>query len=127
MKRRMGLLAILLPLLLLVPLLPAALLPAAAAVAAMDAVRLTASADYDRASQAVRISGNVSSGKGSWISVQLLNEVGNPVYFDQIDAGERGDFALLLPIPEPDGGRRVRPGLGDEAGRSGRPIARAQA
>lgn len=88
------------------------IVPVTAAAAAQDIVRLTASAEYDGASHAVRVSGNLSSGKGQWIAAQLLNADMNPVYFDQIAAGERGDFALSIYIPEQRSGGKYELRLG---------------
>ena len=71
------------------------------AVQAQDVAELTASVEYDEVKGKVNVTGNLSTGKGQWITIQLLQVGKNPVHFDQIYTEEGGDFTLSISIPEP--------------------------
>jgi|GEM_PF-4571837 len=88
MKRMMMLLLVLL---LVVPI---------TVTAEQENVQLTASAKYDSSSQAIMVSGILSTGEDQWITIQLLDDESNPIYFDQITSGEQGVFSLSIYIPK---------------------------
>ncbi len=74
-------------------------------MAAQDVAQLTASAIYDKSNSVVRVSGNLSTGEGQWVTIQLMHADKNPIYFDQIYTEEGGSFVKEIPIPKPRKGK----------------------